>query len=164
MDRKEQLKSLIKVNSELVDNLIDDAIFLEGQLNYYRSLPQLNVNPNNPAQQKATPASKLYKESLQQYTNVIKVLASCTGDNLDEFKDANTHYNPEKCLHPNHAGDMPVLFENNGYAYMSFLTNRFMVKDIIGKVVIIHNMPDDFRTNPGGDSGEKIACGKIVQK
>lgn len=84
MDRKEQLKSLIKVNSELVDNLIDDAIFLEGQLNYYRSLPQLNVNPNNPAQQKATPASKLYKESLQQYTNVIKVLASCTGDNLDE--------------------------------------------------------------------------------
>lgn len=89
---------------------------------------------------------------------------SCTGDILDEFKDAKDHYNPEKCMHPNHAGDMPVLFENNGYAYMSFLTNRFKVKEIVGKVIIIHNMPDDFRTNPGGDSGEKIACGKIVQK
>lgn len=87
---------------------------------------------------------------------------SCTGDEEDEFKDALTHYNPNNCSHPNHAGDLPPLFENNGYAYMSFLTNRFKVKDIIGKVIIIHDMPDDFRTNPSGNSGKKIACGKII--
>ena len=56
---------------------------------------------------------------------------------------------------------MPPLFENNGYAYLSFFTNRFEVKDVIGKVVIIHDMPDDFNTNPSGNSGTKIACGKI---
>lgn len=84
MDRKEQLKKLIKVNNELVDNLIDDAVFLEGQLTYYRSLPQISVNPKNPAQQKATAAAKLYKESLQQYTNVIKTLARCTGQDIDD--------------------------------------------------------------------------------
>ena len=34
-------------------------------------------------------------------------------------------------------------------------------EDIIGKVVIIHDMPDDFTTQPSGNSGNKIACGKI---
>ena len=31
----------------------------------------------------------------------------------------------------------------------------------LGKVVIIHDMPDDFTTQPSGNSGTKIACGKI---
>lgn len=80
---------------------------------------------------------------------------SCTGDATDEFKNTLTHYNPNMYKHPHHAGDMPVLFENNGYAYMSFLTNRFKVTDIIGKVVIIHSNPDDFRTDPSGNSRRK---------
>lgn len=86
---------------------------------------------------------------------------SCSGDSSDEFKNALTHYNPNNCKHPCHAGDLPPLFENNGYAYMSFFTNRFKVNDIIGKVIVIHDMPDDFRTDPSGNSGTKIACGKI---
>lgn len=83
MSRKEELKKLIKVNSELVDELIDDLLFMESQLKHYRSLPQIRIDPNNPERQKATPASKLYKETLQQYTNVIKVLARCTGQDAD---------------------------------------------------------------------------------
>ena len=54
-----------------------------------------------------------------------------------------------------------MMFQNNGYAYMSFLTNQFRVKDILGKVVIIHDSPDDFTSQPSGNSGKKIACGKI---
>lgn len=84
MTRKEQLKNLIKVNNELVEHLIDDLLFMEKQLDYYISLPQISVNPNNPYQQKATPAAKLYKETLQQYTNVIKVLARSTGQDLED--------------------------------------------------------------------------------
>lgn len=83
MSRKDQLKKLIAVNSELVDQLIDELLFMETQLETYRSLPQIKVDPNNPERQKATPASKLYKETLQQYTNVIKVLASATGQDAD---------------------------------------------------------------------------------
>lgn len=41
------------------------------------------------------------------------------------------------------------------------LINKFKIKDILGKVVIIHDMPDDFTTQPSGNSGTKIACGKI---
>ena len=44
---------------------------------------------------------------------------------------------------------------------MCVLVNKFKIKDIIGKVVIIHDSPDDFTTNPSGNSGKKIACGKI---
>ncbi len=86
---------------------------------------------------------------------------SCTGNSSDEFADAKTHYNPQNCPHPYHAGDLPPLIENDGYSYMSVFINKFTVKDIIGKVVIIHEMPDDFTTQPSGNSGTKIACGEI---
>ncbi len=32
----------------------------------------------------------------------------------------------------------------------------------IRNMIVIHDMPDDFRTQPSGNSGEKIACGQIV--
>ena len=86
---------------------------------------------------------------------------SCTGNSDDEFANAKAHYNPKNCPHPFHVGDLPPLIENNGYSYMSVFINKFKVKDIIGKVLIIHDMPDDFTTQPSGNSGTKIACGKI---
>ena len=87
--------------------------------------------------------------------------SSCTGNSTDEFANAKTHLNPTNCPHPFHVGDLPPLIENNGYAYMSVLINKFTINDILGKVLIIHNSPDDFTTQPSGNSGEKIACGKI---
>lgn len=85
----------------------------------------------------------------------------CSGTINDEFANALGHYNPYKCEHPYHAGDLPPLMENNGNAYMVVLTNRFKVEELIGRTVIIHSMPDDFKSQPAGNSGEKIACGKI---
>ena len=86
----------------------------------------------------------------------------CTGNAADPFADADGHYNPAGKPHPYHAGDLPPLFGNNGYAYMSVLTDRFTVSEVVGKVVIIHIGPDDFTTQPAGNAGAKIACGKIV--
>lgn len=85
----------------------------------------------------------------------------CSGTPKDPFANAKMHYNPDDCPHPFHAGDMPPLFGVNGSAVLLFLTNRFRVPEIIGKTVIIHAMPDDFMTQPSGNSGEKIACGII---
>lgn len=87
----------------------------------------------------------------------------CTGNSEDEFANAGSHYNPKNCLHPYHAGDLPPLIENNGYAYMSVLINKLKIKDIIGKIIIIHDATDDFKSQPSGDSGKKIACGKIIK-
>lgn len=87
---------------------------------------------------------------------------TCSGNMEDQFADALAHYNPERCMHPFHAGDMPPLFGNKGYAFQTFLTDRFSVGEVIGKTVIIHSMPDDFKSQPGGDSGMKIACGQVL--
>ena len=87
---------------------------------------------------------------------------SCTGNSSDPFADAMTHYNPNGCPHPYHAGDMPPIFGANGLGFSAFLTNRFSAKEIIGKTVIIHSSKDDFTTQPSGNSGIKIACGVIL--
>ena len=86
----------------------------------------------------------------------------CGGNENDPFANAKEHFNPKDCPHPYHAGDLPPLFGNDGYAYMSVFTNRFNLSDIVGRVIIIHSKPDDFTTQPSGNAGEKIACGKIV--
>lgn len=88
---------------------------------------------------------------------------SCTGNETDPFADSGMHFNPGGCEHPAHSGDLPPLFANNqGYAWNVFLSNRFKWGDIIGRTIIIHAQADDFRTQPSGDSGDKIGCGIIV--
>jgi len=86
---------------------------------------------------------------------------SCSGNETDPFADAMTHYNPNNCPHPYHAGDMPPLFGCGGFAFSAFITDRFSLREVIGKTIIIHANPDDFTTQPAGNSGMKIACGTI---
>lgn len=88
--------------------------------------------------------------------------AACTGNAGDPFADVGGHYDTEDCQHPNHAGDLPPLFGCCGYAYSSFLTDRFTVSEVIGRTLIIHEHPDDFVTQPSGNAGKKIACGQIT--
>lgn len=85
------------------------------------------------------------------------------GDNCGGmgFSGSKGHYDPDGTPHPKHAGDLPPLILCGNKAYSSFITDRFKVKDIIGRTVIIHDMPDDFTTQPSGNSGQKIACGTI---
>lgn len=86
---------------------------------------------------------------------------SCSGNEKDPFADTGMHWNPYECAHPEHAGDFPPLMENSGYSLEIFYTDRFYPEEVIGRTVVIHDMPDDFKTQPSGDSGEKIACGMI---
>lgn len=81
---------------------------------------------------------------------------SCQGSG---FSDSGGHYNPEEVRHPCHAGDLPNLLACQGRAFMAVLTDRFAISDVIGKTVIIHSGPDDYRSQPSGDPGTKIACG-----
>ena len=85
---------------------------------------------------------------------------SCDGM---DFSGSKGHYNPDGTLHPKHAGDLPPLMLCGNIAHSSFITDRFKVKDIIGRTVVIHDMPDDFTSQPSGNSGQKIACG-IIEK
>lgn len=89
----------------------------------------------------------------------IHASGSCRGE---AFADTGSHYNPTMQPHPKHAGDLPPLFSCDGRAYMSVLTDRFSIPQIIGKTLVIHSDPDDFHTQPAGNAGTKIACGVIT--
>lgn len=79
------------------------------------------------------------------------------------FPQADGHYNPASMPHPRHAGDFPPLLENGrGVAQLSFITDRFNVLQALGHAVIIHLNPDDFTTQPSGNSGPMIACGMVT--
>ena len=86
------------------------------------------------------------------------------GDCTPPFDKTGMHYNPTMQPHPQHVGDMPPLLGNNGYAWSAFFTSRFNLKAVVGRAIVIHNMPDDFKTEPSGDSGEKIGCGVIIMQ
>ena len=84
MDRKKELLKLAGDDASLIE-LVPKMLFLEKRLGELEKLPFIKVNPNNPAQQKATPAAKQYKELLQQYTNCIKILSRA--GNVDDTEE-----------------------------------------------------------------------------
>ncbi len=79
------------------------------------------------------------------------------------FPNTGGHYNPDNRPHPRHAGDLPPLLSCGGSAYLAVQTNRFRAEDIVGMTVVIHDKPDDFRSQPSGNAGGKIACGVIYR-
>ena len=83
------------------------------------------------------------------------------GNCSNSFTNTGEHYNPKKVPHPFHAGDLPPLISNDGYAWGSFFDGRFSTAELIGRSIVIHKKADDFTTQPSGNSGEKIACGVI---
>lgn len=88
---------------------------------------------------------------------------SCeVGDPERPFQAAGGHWNPDEQPHGNHAGDFPVLFSYGGRAWLSFFTDRFAPEQPIGRTVIIHRHPDDYRTQPDGAAGPRLACGVIT--
>lgn len=92
----------------------------------------------------------------------IHEFGNCTvGDPENPFQSAGGHWNPTNQPHGNHAGDFPVLFSNNGLAWMIFFTNKFKPANVVGKSVIIHENPDDYRSQPAGNAGKRLACGVI---
>lgn len=78
MSRKEELLKLLNNDITYIP-LVTEMVYLEGQLDELRDLPKIKVHPDDPTKQKTTPAAKLYKEYLQQYTNIVRILMKATG-------------------------------------------------------------------------------------
>jgi len=85
--------------------------------------------------------------------------AACSGVG---FAATGGHYDPKGEPHPRHAGDLPSLLSCGGRAYLAVMTDRFSLKDVLGRTIVIHGMTDDFSSQPSGNAGEKIACGVIT--
>lgn len=83
MTRRDKIIKYIDNNDMLIP-LVDRLLFLEKRLEELEKLPLIKVNPENPEQQKTTPAAKMYKEYLQQYINAIKAIEKSTDANEGE--------------------------------------------------------------------------------
>ncbi len=82
MERYDEIMNAVcKTDEEKVifGKLVGQFVYLEQRMDELMKLPQLKVHPGDPSLQKPTPAHKQYKELLQQYTNISKVLGRLTG-------------------------------------------------------------------------------------
>jgi Cu-Zn family superoxide dismutase len=84
------------------------------------------------------------------------------------------HFNPGAKPHgkhddaERHAGDLPSLkADAAGRVDAKFTLSGLSIgsgaADIVGRGLIVHAMPDDYKTQPTGNSGARIACG-VIQK
>lgn len=85
---------------------------------------------------------------------------------------AGGHFNPMGAPHgqhgagAHHAGDLPSLrADASGVAKFSFTSSTIGVgggpADVIGKGLIVHRDADDYRTQPTGNAGPRLACAVI---
>lgn len=75
MSRKEDLLKLLPAESiVLTEEVVNKILFLEKKMDELKELPFIQVDKKNNMRQRSTPAAKLYKELLQQYTNCVKIL------------------------------------------------------------------------------------------
>lgn len=99
---------------------------------------------------------------------------SCEGP---DFKSAGAHFNPDNKQHGSlnpqghHAGDMPNFTVNaNGKAdakikdpdvNLNPAGDPHSLLNNGGSAIVVHAKADDLKTDPSGNSGDRIACGVI---
>jgi len=84
------------------------------------------------------------------------------------------HFNPTIQAHGahgtggHHTGDLPSLVADaNGVAKLRFESTSITIDsgltNIVGRGLIVHRDPDDFKTQPTGNAGPRLACAVIVK-
>ena len=99
----------------------------------------------------------------------IHEVGDCSsGDGMSTKGHFNPHGKPHG--HPGsgerHAGDLPALVANkagraNVQSDIDIITVAAGPASVIGRGLIVHADPDDYKTQPTGNAGARIACGVI---
>ena len=95
-----------------------------------------------------------------------------------DFKSAGGHFNPFKKQHGmdnpkgKHVGDFQNLeVKSDGTAEATVVAAGATLKEGKGSLlkkggtaIVIHADPDDYKSDPAGKAGDRVACGVIVKK
>ena len=89
-----------------------------------------------------------------------------------KFESAGPHWNPATKQHGKdnpqgpHGGDLDNLLADAGgkgaYDYVLAGVTRASLADANGTALVIHAKADDYKTDPSGDSGDRIACAVVA--
>jgi Cu-Zn family superoxide dismutase len=92
-----------------------------------------------------------------------------------DFKSAGPHFNPDETKHGlmnqegPHAGDMPNLHvPADGKLQVEVLNPTVTLSaesallDADGAAIVVHASADDYKTDPAGNAGDRIACGVVT--
>lgn len=88
-----------------------------------------------------------------------------------QFETAGAHYEPGEHKHGTenpegpHAGDlMNITANDDGEATVDLHNEAVTLAELLegdGSAIVLHNDPDDYKTDPSGNSGDRFACGII---
>jgi Cu-Zn family superoxide dismutase len=98
-----------------------------------------------------------------------------TGDcSAADAASAGGHFNPTGSAHgragttAHHAGDIDnIVADASGVAHVDVQLRGVSLggdaaTDIIGRALVVHAAPDDYQSQPAGNSGTRVGCGVIV--
>jgi superoxide dismutase, Cu-Zn family len=104
----------------------------------------------------------------------LHAIGKCEGP---DFTSAGGHWNPQAKQHGfnnpmgEHHGDLPNLVANaRGAATLAVkleavpLSGEGGALDADGLAIVIHEKPDDYKSDPSGNSGKRIVCGVFVKQ
>ncbi len=108
------------------------------------------------------------------YAIHLHAIGQCEGP---DFTTAGGHFNPGMKQHGSlnpageHAGDLPNIVVGDDRrgsldalrAGMRLVDGDTPLVDSDGAAIVVHAGPDDFRTDPSGKAGARIACGVVVR-